>query len=173
MTTVRAEQPGDADAIRGVHAASFPTPAEARLVDLLRQAGHLSISLVAVLDDAVIGHVAFSPVTVATGAMGVGLAPVAVLAQHRCKGIAARLIEAGLAACREAHFGWAVVLGDSQYYSRFGFRPARDFGLFDEYRGGPAFQAMELTPGGPPLGAGPVRYGPEFDSLRQSASPAS
>ncbi len=83
MTTVRPEQPGDAEAIRGVHGASFPTPAEARLVDLLRQAGHLSVSLVAVLDDTVVGHVAFSPVTVATGAAGVGLAPVAVLERHR------------------------------------------------------------------------------------------
>ena len=82
MTTVRPEESGDVDAIRRVHTASFRTPTEARLVDLLRDAGHLSVSLVAVLGDAVIGHVAFSPVTVATGAAGVGLAPVAVL-EHR------------------------------------------------------------------------------------------
>ncbi len=172
MIILRPEKPGDIDAIRSVHIASFPTPAEARLVDLLRQAGHLSVSLVAVLDDTVVGHVAFSPVTVATGAAGVGLAPVAVLERHRRKGIAAQLIEAGLTACRDAHLGWAVVLGDPHYYLRFGFRPAAEFGLFDEYRGGPAFQAMELTPGGLPVGAGLVRYAPEFGSL-QSASPAS
>jgi hypothetical protein len=70
MTTVRPERPGAAAAIRGVHGESFPTPAEARLVDLLRDAGHLTVSLVAVLGDTVIGHVAFSPVTVAVGAPG-------------------------------------------------------------------------------------------------------
>jgi putative acetyltransferase len=165
MTTVRPERPGDAAAIRGVHRESFPTPAEARLVDLLRDAGHLTVSLVAVLGDTVIGHVAFSPVTVAAGAPGVGLAPLAVLEPHRRKGIAARLVEAGLTACRDRGFCWVVVLGEPAYYSRFGFLPAMAFGLFDEYGGGPAFQAMELTPGGLPVRAGLVRYAPEFISL--------
>ncbi len=172
MTTVRPEQPGDVEAIRGVHSASFPTFAEARLVDRLRQAGRLFVSLVAVLDDTVVGHVAFSPVTVATGAAGVGLAPIAVLERHRRKGIAAQLIETGLTACRNAHLGWAAVLGNPRYYSRFGFRPAAEFGLFDAYHGGPAFQAMELRPHGLPAAAGLVRYAPEFDSL-QAATPAS
>jgi putative acetyltransferase len=165
MKTVRPEQPGDAEAIRGVHTASFPSPAEARLVDLLRDAGHLSVSLVALMGDTVIGHVAFSPVTVADGATGAGLAPVAVLEHHRRRGIAARLIETGLSACREADFRWAVVLGAPAYYARFGFRPALGFGLFDEYGGGPAFQAMALIPDGLPVGAGLVRYAPEFASL--------
>ena len=110
MTVVRPEQPGDVAAIHAVHAASFPTDAEARLVSLLRAAGHLPVSLVAEADGAVVGHVAFSPVSAATGAVGAGLAPVAVLESHRRQGIAARLSEAGLAACRSAGFGWAVVL---------------------------------------------------------------
>lgn len=165
MTTLRPEDPGDAAAIRAVHEASFPTSAEAQLVDLLRAAGHLSVSLVAVRGKTIVGHVAFSPVTTATGAVGVGLAPVAVLERHRRGGIAARLIEAGLAACRDAHFRWAVVLGEPEYYSRFGFLPAQGFGLSDEYGGGPAFQALELTPGGLPIGAGLVRYAPEFSGL--------
>jgi putative acetyltransferase len=165
MAVVRPEQPGDVAAIHAVHAASFPTDVEARLVSLLRAAGHLLGSLVAEADGAIVGHVAFSPVSAATGAVGAGLAPVAVLESHRRQGIAARLIEAGLAACRSAGFGWAVVMGEPAYYSRFGFRAASAFGLSDEYGGGPAFQVVELVPGGLPSAAGLVRYAPEFASL--------
>jgi hypothetical protein len=74
---VRPERPDDVQAIYAVHAASFPTDAEARLVDSLRAAGRLSVSLVAEVDAAVVGHIAFSPVTAAPGAYGAGLAPVA------------------------------------------------------------------------------------------------
>lgn len=162
---VRPERPADAMAIRAVHVASFPTDAEARLVDLLRAAGRLTISLMAEADGAIVGHVAFSPVTTATGVVGAGLAPVAVVPAHRRRGIAARLIAAGLDACRAAGFGWAVVLGEPGYYARFGFRPATEFGLADEYGGGPAFQAMELVRGQLPTGAGLVRYAPEFAAV--------
>jgi hypothetical protein len=62
-------------------------------------------------------------------------------------------------------FGWAVVLGDPGYYSRFGFVAARRFGLVDEYGGDDAFQVAELADGSVPVGAGLVRYGPEFASL--------
>ena len=120
------------------------------------------MSLVAEVDGAIVGHVAFSPVTTAAGAIGEGLAPVAVLAEHRRRGIAAELIRAGLDACRTAGVGWAVVLGEPEYYGRLGFRAAAEFGLSDEYGGGPAFQALELAPGGMPRGAGLVRYAPEF-----------
>ena len=65
----------------------------------------------------------------------------------------------------EPGFGWVVVLGEPEYYSRFGFRPASAFGLSDEYGGGPAFQAVELVAGALPVGAGLVRYAPEFASL--------
>ncbi len=165
IMVIRAEQPGDVLPIHAVHAGSFPTTDEARLVDLLRAAGRLSVSLVADEDGLVIGHVAFSPVTVTRGDIGAGLAPVAVLASHRCRGIAAELIRAGLKECRVTGFGWAVVLGEPAYYARFGFRAASEFGLSDEYGGGPAFQCAELTPGALPVGAGLVRYAPEFASL--------
>jgi putative acetyltransferase len=165
MVQVRAERPGDESAIHAVHAVSFPTDAEARLVQLLRAAGRLTVSLVAEADGVIVGHVAFSPVTTAAGAVGAGLAPVAVLESHRRQGVAARLIAAGLAACRPAGFEWAVVLGEPGYYARFGFRPASAFGLSDEYGGGPAFQALELVPNGLPIGAGLVRYAPEFAAV--------
>jgi putative acetyltransferase len=159
---IRAEQPGDIAAIRAVHEASFPSALEANLVDALRDARRLSVSYVAEIENQVAGHIAFSPVTTAAGHVGVGLAPVAVLPTYRRLGIAAALITAGLAAPAQLGFGWAVVLGDPAYYGRFGFRAAAEFGLCDEYDGGPAFQSLELRPEALPLGAGLVRYAPEF-----------
>src|SRR6516164_11525726 len=167
MVAIHPERPGDVAAIHAVHAASFPTDVEARLVDLLRSAGRLPVSLVAEMGDAVVGHVAFSPVTTASDAVGVGLAPVAVVEPHRRRGIAAALVRAGLEACRAAGFGWAVVMGEPAYYSRFGFRPAAEFGLTDEYSGDTAFQVVELLPGAAPVAAGLVRYAPEFASLEE------
>jgi putative acetyltransferase len=165
MVLVRPEQPADVTVIRAIHVASFPTDVEARLVDLLRAAGRLPISLVAEVDGVVVGHIAFSPVTTGSGKVGAGLAPVAVIEPHRRRGIAAELVRTGLEACRAAGFGWAVVLGEPQYYGRFGFRPASDSGLSDEYGGGAAFQSIELLAGSLPVGAGLVKYAPEFAAV--------
>lgn len=151
--------------IHAVHAASFPTPAEARLVDLLRAAGRLRVSLVAEVGGVIVGHVAFSPVTAASTATAAGLAPIAVIESHRRRGIGAELVRKGLDACREAGVGWVVVLGEPAYYARFGFRAASDFGLRDDYGGGVAFQAVELVRGALPVGTGLVRYAEEFATL--------
>jgi len=163
--SIRREQPGDEPDIYRVHSGSFPTEGEARLVNLLRAAKRLSLSLVAELDGEVVGHVAFSPVTTDTGATGTGLGPVAVPEPFQRHGIAAQLVRSGLDTCREAGFGWVVVLGSPAYYGRFGFRPASGFGLTGAYGGGDAYQALELTHGAIPAGVGQVRYAPEFAAL--------
>jgi putative acetyltransferase len=160
--TIRGEAPTDRAAIHAVHAASFPTTYEADLVDALRLAGRLAISLVAAVRDDVVGHVAFSPVGMPGAMDGVGLAPVAVLPAFRRRGIAAQLIRDGLAECARRDHGFVVVLGDPRYYGRFGFTPARAFRLRDEYEGGDAFQALELRPGAIPAAGGLVRYAPEL-----------
>jgi len=72
---------------------------------------------------------------------------------------------AGLDTCRAAGFGWLVVLGEPSYYEQFGFRPASEVGLSDEYGGGSAVQVLELVAGAMPVGAGLVRYAPEFAAL--------
>jgi putative acetyltransferase len=165
VETIRNEIEADVVEIRAVHSACFPIAAESRLVDLLRSAGRLSVSLVAEERGRIIGHVAFSPVTAGSGDAGAGLAPIAVIEPERDRGVGMRLVRAGLDACREAGFGWVVVLGEPEYYGRFGFRPASEFGLSDEYGGGGAFQALELVHGSLPSAAGLVRYAPEFASL--------
>lgn len=163
--SVRFERPEDRPFIYDVHAASFPTSAEALLVNALRAAGRLRISLVALDGMRIVGHIAFTPVTAAGTSAGLGLGPVAVLPSHRRRGLGAELIQTGLAACEQLAAGFVVVLGEPAYYSRFGFRPASGWGLHDAYGGGSAFQALELRPGVIRQGAGLVRYAPEFSSV--------
>lgn len=159
---IRSERAADQAAIHAVHAASFPTTAEARLVDALRAARRLRISLVAVEGDAIIGHIAFSPVHVAHTTDGLGLAPLAVIPAEQRRGVGAELVRAGLVACEHVDCAFVVVLGDPRYYGRFGFTPASTFDLRDEYGGGAAFQAMELRVNAIPTAGGTVRYAPEF-----------
>ena len=102
IVRIRPEESGDQEAIHNVHEVSFPSEVEARLVEALRDAGRLCLSLVAEHQNRILGHVGFSPVSVAGAADGLGLAPVAVLPEHRRRGIAARLVRAGLAACEPA-----------------------------------------------------------------------
>lgn len=163
---IRPEQAGDAPAIRRVHESAFPTPAEADLVDALRASGDQWLSLVAVDGWEVVGHVAFSPVTVGgEQASGVGLAPVAVHPDHQRQGLGTRLTTEGLAVCRSAGLGFVVVVGWPAYYARFGFRPASTCGLTSVYDAGDAFQVLELRSGGLPPAGGLVRYAPAFDGL--------
>jgi putative acetyltransferase len=159
---IRQEAPPDRDDIHAVLVASFPTALEAHLVDALRSAGRLSVSLVAIVDGTVAGHVAYSPVIADGNRTGAGLGPVAVLPAFRRRGVADRLIRTGLARCREQHLDFVVVLGEPSYYSRFGFVPASHHGLSDEFGGGDAFQVLELRPGALPEGGGLVRYAQEF-----------
>ena len=96
-TILRGEKPGDEHAIRELIRGAFPTDQEALLVDQLRQNHRLSVSLVAEVEGAIAGHIAFSPVTIKsanTGLLGAGLAPLAVLAQCRRRGISAQLVRA-------------------------------------------------------------------------------
>jgi putative acetyltransferase len=164
--TIRPEHEADADAIRAVHEASFPAPGESRLVDALRSAGRLVVSLVAEVDGRGVGHVAFSPVTLAatasTAGPGLGLGPLSVLPEFRRRGIGARLVTDGMGAAAAAAATFVVVLGDPAYYGRFGFAPAARWGLTDAYGGGDAFQAIELRPGALAGAAGLVRYAPKF-----------
>ena len=161
--TIRPERPADVAAIREILASAFPSPLEAELVDRLRAAGRLTVSLVAEQAGRLVGHVAFSPVTIAGEATDVlGLGPLAVLPDHQRGGIGSQLTRAGLDECRSFGVGAVVVLGDPAYYSRFGFVPASGFGLSNEYNVDDPFRVCRLRDDGLTGRAGLVQYAPEF-----------
>ena len=161
MYFCRPEQASDVAAIRAILESAFPASAEARLVEALRAAGRLTVSLVASDGTERLGYVAFSPVTVGA-ATGLGLAPMAVLPAHQGKGIGALLVREGLASCTQLGAGFVVVLGEPEYYGRFGFKRASESGLDNEYGVDEAFMALELRAGSLPAEGGLVRYAPEF-----------
>jgi putative acetyltransferase len=173
MLVIETELSEDLAGIRAVHLAAFPTPVEADLVDRLRANGRAIVSLVAREGGTVVGHVLFSPVTIHTLngdqeviiAQGLGLAPVAVLPAFQRRGVGAALVEAGLARCRESGVPFVVVLGEPEYYARFGFEPASRYRLASEYNAADAFQVLPLKPDALPVKGGLVRYGDEFAGL--------
>lgn len=160
--TIRPEQPGDEAGIRRILTAAFPTDLEARLVDDLRAAAQLTISLVATRDDRIVGHIAFSPVTLAGTVVGLGLAPVAVAPDLQRQGLGRALITAGLAFARQSAAPLVVVLGAPGYYVRFGCQPASTWNLRDEYGGGEAFQAIVFDESAVPSNGGLIQYRMEF-----------
>ena len=163
---IRTEQPGDLDAIRRINELAFGQAAEADLVDALRGAGNVATSLVAVREGLVVGHILFGPVSIesdASSTPAVGLGPMAVLPESQGSGIGSRLVEEGLAACREAGCEIVVVLGHATYYPRFGFVPASRHQISCEYDvPDEAFMVLELTEGALLGTSGTVKYAPEF-----------
>jgi putative acetyltransferase len=136
-------------------------------VDVLRAAGKVTLSLVAVLEGKIVGHILFSTVTIDSAAgstSAIGLAPMAVLPEHQRRGIGSMLVREGLDACRAAGHRAVIVLGHPEYYPRFGFVRASRFGLTWEHEvQDEAFMAIELVPGALAGGPGVVRYQPEFE----------
>lgn len=128
---IRVEIPVDAMGIDKLLRETFPTEAEANLVQHLRGDGLLTLGVVATNDDGeVIGYVGFTPVDVNDeDVQWVGLAPLAVNKAHQGQGIAEKLVYEGLDSLNEFGYGAVVVLGDERYYSRFGFEPAASHGI--------------------------------------------
>jgi len=165
---IRDERPEDLQGIRQVVVAAGggnPKDKAADLVELLRERDKALISLVAVSDETVVGHVMFSPATVAVApkdVCAVALAPLMVLPEYQRQGIGSMLARKGLYECTKAGFDMAVVLGHPQYYPRFGFARASDYGLGNEYNADEAFMALELKDGVFETVRGTVQFAPEF-----------
>lgn len=145
---IRREAPDDIPAVRRVNLEAFNTPYEANLVDRLRHEGAHLLSLVAVKNSRIVGHILFSPVTIENETDSVdvaGLAPMAVYPTHQRSGIGSALIRASLDMLREAGIPAVVLLGHPDYYPKFGFQPASRFGIHYGYRvPDEAFMALEL-----------------------------
>jgi putative acetyltransferase len=162
---IRNEIPADVAAIAAVTAAAFSNaPHSGRneqfIVSALREAGQLMVSLVAVADGEVIGHVAASAVSISECApRWCGLGPISVLPSYQRCGIGTRLMNEALRILREKGAAGCVVLGDPAYYGRFGFSayPALIYpGVPPEY-----FQALSFGSSRP---RGVVSYHSAFDT---------
>jgi len=164
-TTLRNEQPADIDSIARLTEAAFrneehSSHTEQFIVDALRKAGQLSVSLVAEENGAIIGHVAVSPVTISSGATDwYGLGPISVWPDRHGQGIGSSLMRAALAELQRLGAEGCVLLGDPGYYARFGFKvhPGLELpGVPQEY-----FQALSF---GNMVPTGVVTYHKAFEA---------
>lgn len=162
--TIRPEAPGDERAIHALTEAAFRDMPfsdgdEQDLVDRLRKDGDLTLSLVAEDGERIVGHIAFSPVTISDGTSDwYGLGPVSVLPELQKQGIGGKLIQRGIADMRLRGARGIVLLGSNEYYPRFGFEHDPKLA----YPGPPAeyFQRLVLEGEAP---RGTVAYAPAFD----------
>ena len=150
MVEVRFEQPKDIDEFRLLNDKAFGQPVEGHIVDKLRQSCNRILSLVAISNNKIVGHIMFSPVTIETQEVviqGMGLAPMAVLPELQNQGIGSILVKEGLRIIRNMSYPFVIVLGHKKYYPRFGFERASKYGLKSQWEGIPdeAFMAMILN----------------------------
>lgn len=164
--TIRREEAKDIEQVRGVVRAAFPGDLESKLVDLLRVNGKAIISLVADCGEQIVGHILFSPVSITPTPLnnpkGIGLAPVAVHPDFQSKGIGSALIREGMQLCIQRGFDYCVVLGSPEYYQRFRFVRASQFGIQNEYGVDHEFMVIHFSDA---TVTGLVQYASEFAEL--------
>ena len=159
------ETAADVAAIRAITISAFlhaphTSHTEQFIVDALRKAGQLTVSLVAKAESTVIGHVAISPVSLSDGATGwYGLGPISVAPEYQRRGIGSRLMCEALRVLREHAASGCVLLGEPRYYKRFGFRVDPNLSLPDVPLG--YFQAISFDASRP---RGVVSYHAAFNA---------
>ena len=160
---IRAERPSDASFIHELTTAAFESAPysggdEADIVDRLREAGALAVSLVAVDSGEIVGHVAFSPVTIGEAEGDwFALGPISVQPERQGQGVGQALVRAGIEALAALGASGCALLGAPGYYGRFGFES--DEALRYGGVASPYLQRVVLR-GGPPTGD--VQFHPAF-----------
>lgn len=129
---IREEVASDIPAIRTVNQQAFAQHQEGRIVDALRSNGAALLSLVAVVNDEVAGHIMYSPASIGE-VSGAALGPMAVLPEYQRHGIGSQLVETGNRKLKATGCPFIVVVGHADYYPRFGFQPASNFGIQCEW----------------------------------------
>jgi putative acetyltransferase len=164
MTIIRRESAADIESIRTVNCQAFGNDEEGRLVDLLRDGGFARVSMVATLDEQILGHILFSdlPIVTAEGTIhGLSLAPLAVVPNRQRCGIGSMLVTTGLRTIEELGVRIVIVVGHPAFYQRFGFSAKLAERLKSPYSG-PNFMALALEPGSLAGVEGEVQYPSPF-----------
>ena len=166
---IREEKSGDEDAVRKVVESAFGKPDEAAIVDALRAAGKVILSVLAELDGRVVGHVLFTRMLVepdGPSLNALALGPLAVAPDFQRQGIGRALIAGGAERCRGLDADCIFLLGEPAYYSRSGFRPAVESAITlregEKLSTRPSFQVLELRPGALGDAERVVSFQPEF-----------
>ena len=167
MFTVREEAPSDLSEIREVNRAAYGTDYEANRTDRLRSSGDVTVSLVAVTNRTVVGHILLSALTIETikGTLqAASLTSLAVSSDWRRKGIGTKLVEKGLGLCLAQGKVAVFVLGSPEYYRRFGFSAnlAKTLKSPENLGVGGAWMAKELEPGALGGVTGTIHYPAAF-----------
>lgn len=168
MLIVREETPADVLGIDEVNRLAFGGVEESLLIHRLRADCSVIVSLVALIEGAVAGHIMFSNLPIRTdrrSLQGAALAPMAVRPEFQKRGIGARLVREGIEACRTRGVDVIVVLGHPTYYPRFGFSAQTARNLVAPFSG-EAFMALELRSGALKNEIGTVTYAPAFGIKR-------
>ena len=162
---IRKERREDFAAIHRVEAQAFGRAAEADLVNALREAGAFVLSLVALRDGEIVGHILFTRGAIEDNSSefdALALAPLAVLPKYHSQGIGTQLMEKGLEMCKEAGHEAVFLLGHPNYYPRFGFVKGSTKGIGNEYNADDAFMVRELREGALDGIKGVAKFHPEF-----------
>jgi putative acetyltransferase len=166
---IRAEQPEDHDAIRVVVAAAFKDTNVADLVEAIRAAPEYApeLALVAEVDGEIVGHVMVSFTALDDGTTChqiFQLSPLAVAPEQQGTGVGSALVRTALERAKEMGAEFVVLEGDPRYYSRFGFEPSADYGIFIDLPewAPPEAAQIRLLAGTPPSVSGRVVYPESF-----------
>ena len=170
MIIIRPETLEDYIVISEVNRLAFGRENEARLVKTIRQSANFNpkLSLVAIKDKKVVGHILFSPITIQSqngNIPALALAPLAVCPEFQNQGIGSQLVKQGLEECQRIG-DIVIVIGHPTYYTRFGFSSATAKGLSAPFPiPDEAFMILELVPGTLHSISGMVKYPPVFDEV--------
>lgn len=144
---IRHAKPADHAAIREVVAAAFAKTDEADLIERLRADGDVVFELVAEEDGAIVGHILYSRLWADSVNLYAALAPLAVRPDLQRTGLGKKLTQASIDTAREFGAHAVIVLGNPEYYPKFGFTPEATAQVKAPYSGSPAFMALEIEPG--------------------------
>lgn len=165
LVTLRDAGPDDAEALIAVHAAAFPTDAEAKIVAELLAGHDVLFSVAAEAGGEMVGHALLTSMAHEEGGSVrglVGLAPLAVRPEFQGRGIGKSLAREAIRQCRENRVAALFVLGDPAYYGPLGFQPASTHEFTNDFDAGDAFQVL-IVRDTRPIPSGRVSYAPAFN----------